>query len=290
VAFPDGKGYLNNSDPENGFAAITIADYTIITNKSVTVALAAAGGGTIKGTKQTWGDLPTSGQALNDVWRVTGRDTDKFSGYLVIWNGSVWTETVDPTAQNSFDASTMPHILVRESDGTFTFKRATWSSRIAGDAVTAPAPDFVGKTITDLSFFQERMAIVFSETCFLGQAGDYFNMWPDKALEVKDSDPFGRSAPSAKVNLLKFATPFRKSMFVTSDKAQFEISSTGSSFTSKTAVIDPSTAYRSSPNCRPVAIGDTLYFAASNGGDATVWEYFYNDASVSNTAVDVTKH
>lgn len=290
VAFPDGKGYLNSSDPENGFAAVTIADYTIIANKSVVVALAAAGGGTIKGTKQTWNDLPTSGQVLNDVWRVTGRDTDKFSGYLVVWNGSVWTETVDPTAQNSFDAATMPHILVRESNGTFTFKRATWTSRVAGDTITAPAPDFVGKTITDLSFFQERMALVFSETCFFGQAGDYFNMWPDKALEVKDSDPFGRSAPSAKVNLLKFATPFRKSMFLTSDKAQFEVSSTGSSFTIKTAVIDPSTAYRASPNCRPVTIGDTLYFAASSGGDATVWEYFYNDASVSNTAVDVTKH
>src|SRR5690606_4216890 len=39
VNFPDGKTYLNASDPATMFRSITVADYTFIVNKSVTVGL-----------------------------------------------------------------------------------------------------------------------------------------------------------------------------------------------------------------------------------------------------------
>lgn len=45
VAFPNGKGYLTNPSPSTGFSAITVADYTFITNKTVTPAMTAAESG-----------------------------------------------------------------------------------------------------------------------------------------------------------------------------------------------------------------------------------------------------
>lgn len=39
VAFPDGKDYLQSALPREGFSSVTVADYTFIVNKGVTVAL-----------------------------------------------------------------------------------------------------------------------------------------------------------------------------------------------------------------------------------------------------------
>ena len=39
VNFPDGKAYLSNSNPRHGFRAVTVADFTFITNKSVVTGL-----------------------------------------------------------------------------------------------------------------------------------------------------------------------------------------------------------------------------------------------------------
>jgi hypothetical protein len=42
VNFPAGKDYLNNSDPVRGFSVVSIADYSFVVNKSVTVAVKQA--------------------------------------------------------------------------------------------------------------------------------------------------------------------------------------------------------------------------------------------------------
>lgn len=65
VAFPDGKAYLNAAAPRSDFAVITVADHTIICNKTVTVAMGAAlSGGTYKGAKQLFADLPTDRKSV----------------------------------------------------------------------------------------------------------------------------------------------------------------------------------------------------------------------------------
>lgn len=289
VNTPDGVAYLTSASPQTDFALATIGDSTVVCNRTVKVLMAAAGSGVIKGTKQTWADLPTTGMVVGDIWRVSGKDTDKFTGYLVRWDGAVWRETVDPNAQNSFDPATMPHVMTRNGDGTFTFKRATWKSRLVGDATITPAPDFVNHTINDVAFFMNHLVIAAEETAFFSQPGDFFNMWPDKSIDQTDSDPFGRTASSSRVNILNFIVPFRQALFCTSDKEQFEVS-TVDDFTPNRVTMKLATSYRASSRCRPLAQGDTLYFVADSGTSAVVQEYFYDDAAISNTAVNVTAH
>lgn len=290
VDFPDGKTYLTAADPKNEFAFVTIADYTFIANKDVTVLMGAVGGGAITGTVQTFANLPGSPSG-GQIYKVVGKDTDKFTGYYVEWNasGAVWEESAKPNLANTFDATTMPHQLVRDGDGTFTFQKAVWEPRAVGDDVIVPDPDFVGSKIRDLVFFRDRLTVVADETMYCSQAGDYFNFWPDKAIDVLDSDPLGRTASTSRVNLLNAAVPFRRSLFATSDKEQFEVSADGN-FTPRTAVIDPVTAYAASAMSRPLPLGDTLYFAADADQDALLYEYFFEADTISNTASNVTKH
>lgn len=283
----DAVSYLTG-DPLD-FAFVSVADYTFVVNRQIVVAMDAAGGGTLKGTKQKFSELPTTGNTVGDVWKIAGDNTNNFDDYYVRWDGSVWLESVAPNIQNSFNANTMPYNLVRESDGTFSFKKGTWADRAVGDTDSVPAPGFVGKTISDVFFHRNRLGFLADETVFYSQAGDYFNLWPDKATEVLDSDPIELAASTTKVTLLNFAVPFRRSLFVTAAKAQFEISALDK-LTPETAVIDLSTSYEASDVCRPVAMGDTLYFPSNTGAASVIWEYYWDDDQLSNTANDVTKH
>ena len=92
----------------------------------------------IKDKVQRFTDLPTV--APNDlIIEVIGDQSSSFDNYFVKFettNGEtfadgVWKETVKPDIEFKFDSTTMPHSLIRQSDGTFTFETNTWGERIA---------------------------------------------------------------------------------------------------------------------------------------------------------------
>ena len=58
-----------------------------------------------------------------------------------------WIESVNPSEDNDFDLATMPHFLIREANGTFTFRQGDYGGRISGDNEIVPPPDFVGNGI-----------------------------------------------------------------------------------------------------------------------------------------------
>lgn len=235
-------------------------------------------------------DLPA--RALDGtVVNVSSDGADFYMKFKELPAGSFhgsWQETVAPGAHVAFDPSTMPHALKRQADGTFILEPITWAERPAGDEKSVPNPDFVGRTIQDIVFHRNRFGLVADETCYFSQAGDYFNLWPDRSTEVLDSDPFGLTASTNRISLLKHAVPFRKAIFLTSDSTQFEIS--GDLLAPKKAAIDITTSYALDARCRPYAMGTSLYFASHSGDDAVLLEYDYDDNSVSNVATDVTKH
>jgi hypothetical protein len=199
-----------------------------------------------------------------------------------------WVETVAPGAVINFNPATMPHILVRESDGTFSFKQNTWSNKTVGTEKTVPDPDFVGHAIRDVTFHRNRLGVLGGETTFYSAAGDFFNFWRTSSTEVLDDDPFGMTGTTNEVAILEWAVPFRKAHFATAANVQFEVS--GKLLTAKEAAIDVSTKYAVTTKCRPIAIGDSLYIPASNGTDAVLFEYLYDDNSLTNVAVDAAKH
>ena len=133
------------------------------------------------------------------------------------------------------------------------------------------------------------MGVLADEKTYQGQTGDVFNWWPKKAIEVLDTDPIDRSATTTDVNLLKHSQVYRRILFVTSDRAQFELSSDGA-YTPTTATFDQSTRYPASPIAKPVGMADVLYFPSSAPDRTVMYEYFFEETSFANTAADVTKH
>jgi hypothetical protein len=283
------KTYLLQGTSSDSFKLSTVADTTFVLNRQVTTRMSEADGGTITGTYQAFSDLPAASGSGN-IHKVIGDDTDGFGTYFVKDDtGSVYREWYDPTAHNNFAADSLPHVLARQSDGTFHFSTATWGARAAGDETLTPEPEFIGLKLQDCCLYRNRLAFIADEQIHLSRVGEPFELFPQKAIEVLDNDPVVRGATTNDINILKVMTVFKKVLFCSSIRNQFELSST-SAFTPTSAVFDLATSYPSSPDTRPAVMGDNMYYPGVGAENATIYEYFFDEATLSNTAADVTKH
>lgn len=276
--------------PEN-LAFVTVADYTFVVNRQVDVEMNpnTTAPGTFKGSVKTFADLPATA-ADNDVYRILNGATS-LDDYYVMFDSSqsAWVECAKPGDVVGFKVNTMPHRIVREADGTFTVSAVPWKTRQVGDTDAVPTPNFVGRKFKDVFFFKNRLGFIADENVFFSQAGDYFNLWPEQANVVSDADPVDVAASTTKVTILQWAAPFRKALFLVADRAQFELSA-ADILTPTGVTVDLATSYDATNLARPVTMGDELYFASEKQGTTVIYEYFYDDNTLSNTAIDVTKH
>lgn len=291
VAFPSGKAYLNCDVARDDIVVMTVADYSFIVNRTVTTAyLSDVTPGTVAGTVQLFTDLTTP-TGSGDIFKVAGDPSNSFDDYYVTDStaDSVYVETSKPGEEYKLDPATMPHKLVREADGTFTFGPVEWDDRLVGDLDSNPTPSFVGSQIRDIFFFRNRLGVVANEAFIMSRPAKYFNFWIETITAALDSDPIDGDASHNKVSILKWAVPFQKALMLFSDSTQFQITAEGT-LTQRTAKADPVTEFESSAMCRPVGLGQDVFFAQEREGSTGVFEYYVEQETVSNDAADTTAH
>jgi len=291
VNFTAPASYLDCTDPRQELAIMTVADFTFLVNKTTVTAMdAAVTVGTAKGAKQVFSELPTSGMTLNDVYKIEGDANNTFDNYYVRWNGSTWEETTEVGIEYKFDASTMPHQLTREPDGTFTFDVIDWAERAVGDVDSVQQPSFVGRTVTDIFLHRNRLGFLSGENVILSTApASDFSFWKESATTIIDSDPIDTPAGHSKVSTLYHASAFDRSLVLFSEQTQF-ILSAPNTLTPHTATLDVSTEFEASPFCHPASAGPNLYFTVPRGSHTAVREYFVQNDVTTNDAADITAH
>lgn len=391
VSFPNGKGYLSAATPDVTFRAVTVADYTFIVNKSVTVTeradratnrpaealinvkagnygkeykviidgttrasyttpdgsvaahtanistdfiatemyndLVAWGGAgftfarygsvvhiqkasgdftvraedgfnngamtALKDQVQKFADLPANAGVDGFAVEVIGDKNNGFDDFWVEFDATgtgAWKETIEPNTLLGFTASTMPHGLVRNADGTFTFKQLEWADRAYGTYDTNPNPSFVTRKIKDIFFYRNRLGFLADEGVIFSEAGEFFNFYRTTVTELLDSDVIDVQTSHTKVSLLNFAIPFNKQLLLFSEQTQFVVDS-GDLLTPKTISIKQSTEFETNPLSAPVGFGNNIYFTTNKGEHTSVREYFTVDDVVgTNDAADVTSH
>ena len=228
------------------------------------------------------------------------------SGYTVIVKGEkasdddyyvkydigqqLWTETTKPNTEINYNKSTMPYILRREADGTFTCTTADWNERKTGDEDSNPTPSFVGNKINDIFFFRNRLGIISGEAVNLSRTSDFFNFWVDSATSIVDTDPIDLQVSHNRVSTLYNAVPFNQDLYLFSAQTQFILRAEGV-LSPKTAVIDQVTEFDADTWVKPIGVGRNLYFTAHKTDFTTVQEYFaVADSTTQKNATDVTGH
>ena len=327
VTAPAGWGYLSTvEDYSEDLSLTTVKDYTFVTNRRAIPEMTegdtsadpeyyrwvnrrygvdgvevAYGPGSayqyppnpvlpaISGTVQSFSKLPETA-AQGAVYMIAGTDESAFRTYYVRKNGGVWDECRKPGMVDAIDATTMPHALVRENDGTFVFAPFSWAPRRVGDGDTNPDPVFIGRPIRKVFIYQNRLTFISDENTILSVAGDLGNFWRMTVLDYIDSDVVSLAATSTEVSVLTDAVAFNDGIMLTSDQTQFSLSNGEDGASAVSMAVRPVTNYEVNSKAGMVALGSEVYFASERNGFTILREYTRIDGDDATSASDVTAH
>lgn len=246
---------------------------------------------------QRFTDLPTVAHRDFTV-EIYGDEGTAFDNYYLKFtpdNASVaigegiWQESVEGGIEVSLDPATMPHLLVRQPDGSFEVTQATWDERIVGDLESSPWPTFVGKTIEDIFYTHNRMCFLSAASVIMSGWGEYFRFFPATVTSILDDGPIDVAAAHTKVSLLRHAVPFNGSLLLFSDQTQFQLKEE-KLLASKPPTLPVLTEYECSTKAKPIGVGNSVYFTNDRGKYASVSEFYVVPNLETADPADVTKH
>lgn len=202
-------------------------------------------------------------------------------GGATVGNG-VWEETIKPNIELYIDPDTMPHVIIRESDGTFTFRSLNeaqksgedlyWVERRVGDDETNPFPTMVGKRVTGIAFFRNRLVLMSGSNVICSQPGNYFNLFRVSALVTTDADGIDLSSGSTRPVDLRYGLGDQLGLLLFSSTTQFMLTSETDSFGPVSAALKRFSAFDINSDISPVETGLSYVFVDKNQSSSKVTE------------------
>ena len=245
---------------------------------------------------QTSMDLPLNLGFEGSLVKVIGTSSSSFVAYWLIYKDGQWRETVDPLSSIHIAPSSMPHILVRNSNNTFTFKEYDkWVDKKVGDDKSNPSPTFVASennrspVIKDIFFFKNRLGFITGRTVILSEVGKYGNFFRTTVAALLDSDRIDATVDTTKAIELEYAVYLENSVMLFAD-IQFMLQG-GAVLSPSNIQISQTSAYELNRNIRPIFMNDRIFFCTKRGAHTAVMEYFISDTvSTQTEANDITSH
>jgi len=245
---------------------------------------------------QASGDLPKNLGFEGSLVAVTGSRDNAETTFWLIYKSGRWTESMSNDTKPNILADTMPHILVRNSDDTFTLKAYDgWDSKKVGDDLTNPTPSFVksdtvaSPSIKDIFFFKNRLGFITERTVIMSEVGQYGNFFRTTVATLLDSDRIDTTVDTTKAIQLEYSTYLEDSLMLFSDKAQFKLEG-GNILSPKSVQISQTSAYEMNKNVRPIFMNDKVFFCAKRGNYTAVMQYFVDGNGRVSEAMDISSH
>ena len=252
---------------------------------------------------QAFTELPTIAPEGYQV-EITGDPGTNFDNYYVEFeprSGSFgeggWAETVSPGVEYQVDPSTMPHVLIRKSDGNFWFGAVKgqsvsgipgdvpkWGERVSGDYDTVPDPSFIGYAINDIFIYKNRLGFLADENVVLSRVREFFEFFPETVTTILDTDPIDVVASNNRVSVLRYAVPYQDELILFSSQIQFRFNAAETVLTPATAQITVLTQFDVDVSVRPQQAGGGIFFMQSNGQWSQMREFAVRGAGTALTA------
>jgi hypothetical protein len=227
--------------------------------------------------------------STDSIIKVTGEDGDTLSDYYVKFEtDGVWKETIGQGVSLGLNNSTLPHALINNNDGTFTFQEIDWDDRNAGDGITNSNPSFVGNQINNLLFYKNRLGMLSRDNLILSENAGFFNFFSKTVTQVLDTDPIDIAASGSEVNTLFDSVAFNESLLLFSEKAQYKLGSVAETISPTSAVLNEVSAFEFDANVKPVSAGKYAYFAQARNNNTAIREYYADDDTLTNDGLDIT--
>lgn len=181
--------------------------------------------------------------------------------YWVWYAFGEWKETVGWDAKEVLDASTMPHILFDNGDGTWEFREHTWPGREVGDADSNPTPSFVGNTINSMFLYKGRLCILSDENFLASQQGFFENFYRSTCVQLLDEDRIDIASPSSRGASMYHSRTFDEALLLFSEFDQFKLEGDQNGILSPNTVkLTHVNSYNCSRYAPPVYVGPNIVF------------------------------
>lgn len=132
--------------------------------------------------------------------------------------------------------------------------------RVVGDGLTSPLPWYIGKPITMLGMFQDRLLVGSRNYVNASRSGDYLNFFRGSVLNITDNDPVEVFAHGSEGDTLRYAVPFNGNMILFGELLQYGIDG-DKLFTPRSPLIRPISSNRDSVGARPLASGNYIFYS-----------------------------
>lgn len=208
-----------------------------------------------------------------------------------------WKETIAPDMTLGFNKATMPYILERVSFisgiAQFTLRQGDWEDRHVGDDVTNPMPSFIDEdvpqTIGSLFMVQNRLCFTAGEAAIGSRTSYFFDFFRQTAVAAVDTDPFDVYSDASEVYQLRHAVTLDGDTVLFSASSQFLLPG-DKPITKATALLRPTTTFEVNTNVRPVATGESIMFATTEGAYSSIREFYTDSYSDTKKAQPITSH
>lgn len=197
------------------------------------------------------------------------------------------------------DPATMPHALINNRDGTFTFTKLDeaskgstqnyWKNRTVGDDTSNPFPTFKGNTIQQMFFHRNRLGIISGEQVVMSKPGQYFDFFIVSAISASDDNPIDITVSDVKPAFINHVLPIQKGMMMFSDNGQFLLFTESDIFSAKTVRLKKISSYECDQTIQPVDLGTSVLFTSNVAAYARAFEATILDDSTPPNILEQTR-
>jgi hypothetical protein len=294
---------INSATGTTGLTATSYGSTFLVSHgtSDFSLKVSDSGGGSLmscaKGKVSRLADLPLQAKHGFKVAVGAAVDEPEASDYYVEFVANdgasgtgFWQESVGFLVKTGFDATSLPFVLVRRSDGHFSCFRPSWTTRTAGDSSSSPDPSIVGRKIKDIFLFRNRLGFVADDKVVLSESGFYFNFFRTTTTQILPTDPIDVSVGHSKIASLEAAVPWDERLILFSPLTQFSLGSGGDTVLSpETVEIVQTTEFENASDlCRPEATGRSLLFPQRRGSYVGMREYIRISSDEKYDGMDIT--
>ena len=201
----------------------------------------------------------------------------EFRGNLRADGEGAWKEVAQPDIQTTFNAATMPHVIISPNVNEFTVQQAEYTKREVGDEDTNPTPSFVDVgVVNNIVLFRSRVCFLSGENLAATQTGeiDPMDFWSTSALTTLPTDPLDVSAASKKPAILYDAIEVNTGLICFSENQQFLLATDAETLSQETAKFNSISYFQYDRNNSPISLGTSVGFVDNNGANFRFFEIF----------------
>lgn len=177
---------------------------------------------------------------------------------------------------NLFAAAT-PELLATLLVGD-TVSLPSFGTRLVGDADTSPAPRYVGRQVTYMAMFQDRLVMAVGNVLCMSEVGNYFNFWRTATLTVPDRDAVEIYALGSEDDTIRHGVLFDRSLLLFGERQQYVVPGQNP-ITPSTSTVMQSGAIEDSVDAPPIGGGSLVFFGKRRENSTEMFQISVGDVA-----------